>query len=387
MRWISIAHLYQPANVDGYIIKEATERSYLRLLRAIEEHPNLHFTLNITGCLFVRWEELGYSWIVSRLIQLIKKGQVELMGSAAYHALLPLVPLKEAKRQIIDNEEILKKYLGRHYQKPKGFFFPEMAYSEEVAKLAKKLGYEWTVLDEIALTGRLGKADFGKTYLDIGSGLKVIIRSRAISNSYVPDTIISLLSCPDYPSLVITAVDGELYGLRHEDPTGELEKLAARSDIQTLTVSKFIKNLPCQKQTILPCHWNSTEYDLKKGNAYSLWYDPRNKLQMKLWDLFRLAYNTVEQNKRDKHYTYARWHLVRGMASCTFWWASAKDFRVFGPLSWSPDEIERGVNELVRAVRSLDSPRTRNIKIRAEKLVHQIKLEIWHKHWKKYWKN
>jgi len=73
------------------------------------------------------------------------------------------------------------------------------------------------------------------------------------------------------------------------------------------------------------------------------------------------------------------------LASCTFWWASAHDFRLYGPLAWNPDEIEKGANELIRSVRALNDPRTRQAKIKAEKLYIKIKQLIWHKHWHYYW--
>ncbi len=390
MRWIHLAHLYQPVNTDGYIIEEATEKAYLRLIRAIEEHPDVHITLNITGCLFSRWEDLGYGWVAQRIGKLVKEKRVELMGSAAYHAFLPLTPIEEVEKQIKENEAILKKYLGKYYKKPTGFFFPEMAYSRDVAKLVKKLGYTWTVLDEITLKGKFNNHRFDKIYRDEYSGLDIVFRSRHHSNCYIPDSLLKRMKEKDYSSdeLYITAADAELFGLRHEDPTGEFEKLLSSKKLNTQTIPEFIKSVKDEPVLAkpLPSHWNSRESELKNKNPYSLWKDKNNKLQMKLWKLFEMSYRAVEKNKRDKHYGYARWHLVRGMASCTFWWASAKDFRVFGPISWSPDEIERGINEFVRAVRSLDSLKTKSIKIKVEKLSHNIKHEIWERHWKKYWK-
>ena len=105
-----------------------------------------------------------------------------------------------------------------------------------------------------------------------------------------------------------------------------------------------------------------------------------------MWELANLAYKTADKYKEDKDYHWARWHLTRGLASCTFWWASAKDFRLFGPISWSPDEIERGANELIRSIRALDDTATRKTKIKAEKLYIKIKKMVWEKHWTYYWK-
>jgi alpha-amylase/alpha-mannosidase (GH57 family) len=139
MKWINFLHFYQPANADGEVIKEATDKSYRRVVRALEKNPDKKFTLNITGCLFYRWEEFGYTDLIERLKKLIASGQAEIVGTAAYHPILPLIKDDEIIRQIKDNEKILNKFLGNENNqiKPRGFFMPEMAYSEKAAKIIK----------------------------------------------------------------------------------------------------------------------------------------------------------------------------------------------------------------------------------------------------------
>lgn len=385
MKWINFLHLYQPANTDAHIIKEATEESYLRIVRGLEEHPNIKFTLNISGCLFLRWEEMGYGELIDRIGRLIKKGQIDLTGTAAYHPLLPLIPVQEVERQIDENEKILQKHFGKNF-KPRGFFFPEMAYSKEVAKIIKAKGYDWIILDEISCNGKLGNVNFEKAYLDTNSDLKVVFRSREFSKCYVPEFLRGEIK-KNKKGLYITATDGELYGLRHQDPTAEFEKLLKEKDLKTQTISEFVDDAgDLEKTKVVASNWESLEKELKNNIPYALWFDKKNKLQMKLWKFANSVYEIIEKYPDDDNYNWARWHLVRGFASCAFWWASARDFRLFGPPSWSPDEIERGVNEFIRAVRALDDVTTRKTKIKTEKLYINIKHDIWTRHWKYYWK-
>jgi len=400
LTWVNFLHWYQPANTDGHIIKEATEMSYWRLVRALEEHPNIKFTWNIAGCLILRWEELKYFSLIKRIRKLIEKGQVELTGSVAYHPILPLIPEKEIITQIKENEDILRYYFGlpsprdtRSYGKAskdiklKGFFLPEMVYSHKAAKIVRKMGYGWLILDEIAYNGKLDKVDFNKIYEDKSSGLKIVFRSRKFSKCYVPDFLQKEIKKKNYQGLYITATDAELFGLRHNDPTAEFEKLLKNKKLETMTISEFIsEHEGAEKIKPLACSWESLEKELKQNKPYILWHDKDNKIQMKLWQLANLVYKTVEDYKKDDNYGWARWHFVRGLASCTFWWASAKDFRLFGPISWSPDEIERGSNELIRAIRALDDVTTRRTKIKAERLYIKIKQMVWDRHWKYYWK-
>lgn len=398
MFWINFLHLYQPANTDAHIIREATELSYLRIIRALEEHPKIKFTLNITGCLFLRWEELGYLDLIKRLDKLIKIKQVELTGTAAYHPILPLISKQEIIKQIQENQKILQKHFGKKF-KSKGFFLPEMAYSVAVAKIIKSMGYEWLILDEIAYNGRLNQVDFNQVYQDKNSRLKIIFRSRRFSKYYVPEVLNQIIESRFISGQkredkgfihnsipLITATDGELYGLRHQDPTAEFEKLLKQKNLRTQTISDFISKKQSKKIQPLACSWESLPKELKQEQPYILWFNKKNNIQQKLWQFAKLAYLTVEKHNQDHNYYYARWHLVRGLASCTFWWASAKNFELFSSISWNPDEIERGINELIRSIRALDKTTTRKIKIKAEKLYIKIKQMVWEKHWTYYWK-
>ena len=378
MTWINFLHFYQPANVDDYKIKEALEQSYFRLLRAIEEHPEIKFTANISGCLLLRLELIQTDFI-ARFKKVVHRGQVELVGSAAYHALLPLVSEDEARRQIKENEEILQKFFGTTL-KLRGFFLPEMAYSPNVARVIKDFGYEWLILDEISGTGKLNQVDIHKIYTDKNSGLKIIFRSREFSNCYLPDNLNGFFKKTD---TIITATDAELYGLRHEDPTGELEKVLKDKTWSTELISDYVSRAPGGGDLkLVSSNWESTEKELKHHEPYALWSGRHNKIQRRLWKLANLASAIVEKYKADDNYIWARWHLVRGLASCAFWWASSRDFsHNFGPHAWNPDEIERGVNELIRAIRSLHQSTPRRSKTAAEKLYIKIKHLIWKKHW------
>jgi len=380
MLWINLLHLYQPANIDKAKLIEATEKSYERILRALEEHPKIKFTLNIAGCLLVRLDkDLDRRDLIHRFDRLVKRGQVELTGSAAYHALLPLVPEREAEKQILENEKIIKKYFGLQI-KLKGFFLPELSYSPNIAKLIKNLGYRWLMLDEIS-AGKKIKTE--KIYLDKNSGLKIIFRHRQLSESYVPEKIASFLS---KDKIVVSTTDAELYGLRHLDQPASFEKLLKSAKLKTETVSNYLSQQPiAEKIKLLPSSWQSTKNELANRNPFALWKNPNNQIQNNLWQLALLAEKLYTQNLKDQNSWWSRWHLVRGLASCTFWWASNKDHRqVFGPLAWNPDEVEKGINDLARSIRSLEKSTDLKTKLKAERLVTKTKNLLWQTHWRNF---
>lgn len=381
MLWINFLHFYQPANADKDTIIEATEKSYKRIVRALLENPGIKFTFNITGCLVLRWKEMGYSELIRGIKKLADRNQIELTGSAAYHPLLPLIPEKEIIKQVEENESILRENFGDI--KLAGFFMPEMAYGVKAARVIKKMGYDWIILDEISHSGKLNEVDFFRKHIDKNSGLKVIFRSRKYSSQYVPEFLNKELEKNCQGKIYITATDGELYGLRHNDPSAEFEKFLKKNNFSTAVISEFLEGIESiEKISIIPSNWESEEREIKKNVPYFLWKNPKNAIHQKLWSFAEFAYRVVETNQNKDNYKWARWHLVRGLSSCTFWWASQKDFKhIYGPYAWNPDEIVKRINELLKAIRSLEALTTINTKIKAEKMAIDIKGMVWEKHW------
>lgn len=382
--WINLLHFYQPPTADNETVIEAVEKSYKRIISALERNPNIKMTLNFSGCVLEKLSQLGFNDLITSIKKMAESGQIELTGTAAYHPILPLLPANEIERNIKVNQEIFKKFFG-HNLKPKGFFLPELAYSQPTARIIKKFGFDWIMLDQISAFGRLDDFDFKKLYTDKTSDLKICFRSRQLSQSYVPKTIFDLINS-NQPALAITATDAELYGLRHADFSATFEKLLKRPELETKTISQFLNGLP-DSTNISPVasSWESTEAELKNNLPFALWQDEKNKIQVLLWQLANLAIATVNKYTNDTNFNWARQHLDKGLASCTFWWASARDFKLFSSISWNPDEIERGVNQLIRSIRAIADPSSREAKIKAEKLYINIKKKIWQKHWNYYW--
>lgn len=388
MLWINFLHFYQPANSE---IQNAIEKSYERIIRAIEEHSSVKFTVNITGCLLARIDEdIKRIDLIRRIKRLVLKGRLELVGSASYHAFLPLVDLRIVRDQIEENEKILKKYFGENI-KLKGFFLPEMAYCPTVAKLVKELGYEWIILDEIASCGELNKVDFNKNYIDQESGLKVIFRNRKISQQYAPEVLLKNSPSLKIDDPVISATDAELYGLHHIDHSANFEKLLyqlSNLGIETLTVSQFIEQrdkLESTKIKLLKSSWESRIEEIKNYEPYLLWYSKNNKIQNLLWEFAQYVQVVYFANQHDPNIWWSRWHIMRGLASCTFWWASKHDMsHVYGPIAWNPDQIELGANELVRAIRDLEFSTSLDTKLEAENMYLEIIKVLWETHWTRH---
>ncbi len=385
MLWINFLHIYQPPTLEKESLVRVTKEAYLSLVKLLKENPNYKITLNITACLTEYLNQVGFTRLIDDLKQLIQRGQIELTGTAAFHPLLPLVPDKEIEKQIKINNQINQKYFGKLYQ-PQGFYLPEMAYADRVAKIIKQSGFKWIILDEIAYDGKINNRhlNYSKKYQIKRNGLQVLFRNRKYSQTFVPETVDRFLkNISVAPEVLITATDGELYGHQHIDYKQTHRKILKNKNLVTQTASGFLETLrDIEKINPLASSWESTPHELNSHQPYALWSNPKNKIHTQLWRLANFALKLNNNYYRDGNHFASRLHLEKGLASCTFWWASGRDFKMFNPPAWNPTEVEKGALELLRSVRSLNLlPATE--KIRAEKMFLEIHKLIWTKHWLK----
>jgi predicted glycosyl hydrolase (DUF1957 family) len=382
INWVNFLHLYLPPTAEKEIIDETVNKSYNWILSMAEKYPAWHFTINITGCLTEALDKYGYQNILNRIKKLIYNGQIELVDSLSHHPIAPLISDHIVRRQITQQQIINKKYFNNE---AKGFFLPEMAYDKKTGQLLSDLGYKWILLDEIHLAGKLDKVNWQTKYVIKNNNLKVIFRSREWSHNYPPKTILQNIKSKKIPNFLITATDAELYGHRFVDWEGWLGKTLELTQVHTLTISEYLKLLPnSEPKYISPItgNWESLENELTKKFPFSLWQHKLNRLHKKLWELARLATSVIEKNPHDNAYQWAQQHLDRGLASCTFWWASGRDFKLFGAPAWHPDEVEKGALELVKVIRTINVDK--KTKLKAEKIYHKLKYLLWETHWNNY---
>lgn len=377
--WVNFLHIYQPPWQSIGVVEQVASQSYEYLVYLFKKYPHFKATINISGCLLDLLSEVRPQ-LLADLQKLVKRGQVELVASAQYHALLPLIPLDEAKRQIELNIITQKKFFPQ--AKISGFYLPEMAYSPELAKLIKKMGYTWVILDPICSTEKI---DNNILYNIKNINLGVIFRDRHISKAYPAEIIFHKLAGKNVvDEVIISATDGEIYGHRHEDWQGHIEKILLHKSLVVEKVSDYLASLSIKKNIVLrEGTWESSPADIKNGKPFVIWADKKNKIHQNLWALANFSSQLLKKYKKDPNWQWARKHLDQGLTSCTFWWTSGRKLSDFSPITWHPDMIDNGAEALIRSVRSLARASVRE-KIKAETYYLAIKKYTWNIHWKKY---
>lgn len=385
MYWANFLHIYQPPTQKEIWVRRITKESYRKLFSGFLNIPNCRLTLNINSVLCELLEKWGGEDVIRDIKGLVKRGNIELTGSAKYHAFLPLIPEEEIERQIRLNEEGLDRYFGGYWKK-KGFFSPEMAYSDKVAQTVKKMGYKWMVIDEMsfpasparfagALARRAGRPSEKKYQpdriyeIDGLDDFCVFFRERNLSFIVLSAQIGTMPAIVRYlgdrlnkNEYALTAMDGETFG--HHRPGMEqfLFDLLSDEKINTVQISDLYKTFKDrEKIKPKPSTWAATADDIKRGEPYARWKRQDNEIQKNQWGLTNLA---IEVASREPENESIRSMLDQAVHSDQYWWASARPW-------WSLEMIERGVHDLKQVV--LDSPKSsQEEKQKAEELYKNI---------------
>jgi predicted glycosyl hydrolase (DUF1957 family) len=354
-------HIYQPPVQIPAVIKQIVNESYRPIIEALKSHPNAKITLNINGTLTEQLHDFGYDDLIESIAFLASRRQLEFTGSAKFHPLLPLIPEPEIKRQIKLNYDTNHHFFGKVYE-PKGFFPPEMAISEEVLAVVKKMGFEWIIMSGIANT----LPDFPTTYISLHhNGLKLIFRDDYISIDCAFDKINNVdvfINRLKYKNTnedmhITLAFDGETFGHHVKHAINDFliplfDNLPHRNDVKLCTISEIVDKFPKgEKQTPRASSWSTMPYDIAHDVPFPLWFDPKNEIHIEQHRFFMYAltlihlaakYRESMDNERKTIFDNARNLLDRGIHSCQQWWASARPW-------YNTDMILRGLNEVLMA--------------------------------------
>lgn len=351
--WANLLHIYQPPRQKREITQKVAKESYLRIIEILKKRPKVKISLNINASLTEQLPAAGLSSMLDELTTLARRGQIEFTGSAKYHVILALLPEKEIIRQIELNNQTNKKFFGKVWR-PTGFFIPELCYSKKVARVVKKLGFKWIVLDEIAYNGKFNKVKFEKKYLIKGLNFPVFFRNTRISNLFftaeaktVDDFFNILKKDGRSEKYLLTALDGENLG-HHQKEMDELyEQLLETQKFQTVNFSDLLA-IYKKNQIVEPKNssWSSREEDIKRKVYYPLWKNPKNEIHQKQWQLTNLAIREINLHQKDPNFRAARKKLDQALHSDQYWWASANPW-------WSVEIIENGARMLLDVLLNL----------------------------------
>ena len=324
------------------------------------------FTVNVSFSLIEFLENFGYDTILEKLCKAAKLRKAEFTGSGAYHPILPLLPEKEAERQIKLNEAGLQKFLG--LPKPKGFHLPELVFTPQTAELLRKCGYRWTVTDDEHWQVMHG-GEVPHDFIPSMNGFGVFLQSR-LWHKYITDTrarrdanqFLGELESGlqnwlgDEHGYIVIAADAETFGHHIAGYFQFLEDLTDISNKRTGsvkfgTLSEIFNAFPERAANVPPSGWALNREDIWTQNWFPLWKNENNRVQNLMWQILETAWEIVDGADEK-----SRRLLDKANNSCQFWWVSREHWEPGIAFKTAPFIIElfkRQLGSLPKKVESL----------------------------------
>ncbi len=277
---------------------------------------------------------------------------IEILGTAYYHPVLPLIPKADRLEQIGRWRGIAAHLFWRNdFQ---GFWPPEMGFSMEIIPILKRFGYRYVVVDSEYIKPltpmswqeiryRPHVAEYG------GEEIIVVVRDRELSNAqesgmtftwFDKEVRCRTMGC-NFPPLVVTCTDG--------DNGGWFRNTSSEANFWGAFYQEFMNRASRGHTALLPVFiheyldrygahgkinvdtgaWNTGWHH---GRGFVQWQGSRAQKAAaeRVFETSRAVYEAIEMVGRQGVGGYAQqsienamWHLLRAETSCNFYWGEA----------------------------------------------------------------
>ncbi len=326
-----------------------------RTLWEYEETARVH--LSFSGTLL---ETLSNPDFQNRVYGIVKCGDLlwhfqntrifELLGTAFYHPVIPLIPED-------DWQEHCTRWLGigKHLfwrNKFPGFWPPEMGFCMEMIPMLKELGYRYVMVDsnnvEPLESMRWEELRYQPHIARYGNAeIIVIVRDRELSDaqesgmewSWFSKEVNDRVKWCDFPPLVTTITDGDNGGwFRNTSGNGNFWEFFYKeflnnvksntTNLRPSFITDYLNNYGARGYVnVTTAAWNTGWHN---GKEFVQWTGSLaqkealkevSRISAKFHSLVRMT--SMHSNEFNDQLNEARWHLLRSQTSCNFFWGEA----------------------------------------------------------------
>ena len=170
---VLLIHAHQPVGNFHDVIERTYQRSYLPFLECLERHARVRVGLHYTGPLF-EWIAENHPDYISRVRDLVARGQVEIVGGGFYEPILIAIPYEDRIEQIRRLATFIEERFG---MPPTGAWLAERVWEPQLPAALAGAGVDYTLVDDshFLAAGREMPELFGYYMADeCGKTVKVI---------------------------------------------------------------------------------------------------------------------------------------------------------------------------------------------------------------------
>lgn len=269
-------------------------------LRLLEADPALRLEVALAGGVVQKLLRWGEERALQLLAERASAGQVAFLSTAAWGAFLPLVPEREAQRQLDLSDAIGREALGDWVYRPEGLFPPQLGYSRSVADLAAKRGLSRVLADALALSGG-GRLPRDRHFTLRGRpGFHVFFADRALSLALErgrlsgPEDLHRAIA-PHRSGYAVLRVPARTLSVG-APPLRLLAAFSPRSGAAPAGLREILALFPeVEEVEPIACALGTDPGELASGVQFAKWSAPGNELHALLWRLAQLASEETER--------------------------------------------------------------------------------------------
>ena len=370
IRLTLLLHFYQPWWQFPGTLATVVERCYMPIFKWLSRHQGFAFSANISWSLLELLEKNGYDELIALMRDAVETEKIELLGTDAYHSILPCITDIHIARQIAKDREG-KRSVGLPPHTVPGFYLPEYAYERRILYPLQCAGYKFTVADDALFAAQHGKVPFD--WIPTVDDFRVFLRSRNWGNivSYQDQNFNAFRKdfeenvakwFGEKTGYVVIATDAETFGYHWENLIRWLlvpmvENWRAGSRVELCPFSELARSFPAREATVPPGSWSTETSDAAKGDWFPLWNSRFNIFHEKLWRLVNLALEFADD-------PVVRCDALKTTSSCQWWWVSGRNG------NWKPEFMMLGA---YKALEIVERAGNENAKAEARHIITDIK--------------
>ena len=254
-------HNHIPIGMDQESVEKAYQTRFKPLLAVLYSYPEFPLALHYSGVL-MEWLEEYHPEFLMLLEEMVKRGQVEMLGGGYFDPILPLIPTNDKLGQL---EKMTTWLRARFETRPRGCWLAENVWEPSLASVLRVSGMDYTFLDDGqfrmagASDSRLTQPQIAEDQGKIISIFPVSSRLRALAREADPAAAIAYLRTmaeqDGFPAAVLLGEGSrESPGLSRSDWLETFIRLVGESSdwLRPTTPGQYLKDHPPSGRLYIP---------------------------------------------------------------------------------------------------------------------------------------
>lgn len=255
-------HNHIPLGMDQDSVEKAYQTGFKPLLAVLYSYPDFPLVLHYSGVL-LEWLEEFHPEFLMLLSEMVKRGQVEMLGGGYFDPVLPLIPTNDKLGQL---EKLTTWLRARFEVRPRGCWIAENVWEPSLASVLRVSGIDYTFLDDGQFRiagvhdGRLLRPQIAEDQGKIISVFPISSELRALAREDDPASALSYLQSlareeKPFPAAVL--LEDGCYapsGLLRNDWLERFIRLATENAewLRPATPSQYLRDHPASDRLYIP---------------------------------------------------------------------------------------------------------------------------------------